>query len=89
MDGKLAHIPRVLISPFAGVIVDRGDRKWLLVAMDALRGVVVVSVAVVAYLGYLRIWSVFAAIALLIFPKKYQRLLFPGRRYPAECWAGL
>jgi len=54
-------VPRVLIAPFAGVLVDRSDRKWLLVVMDAARGVAVVAVAVAAYLGALEIWMVFCA----------------------------
>lgn len=54
-------IPRVLIAPFAGVVVDRSDRKWLLVIMDAVRGGVVVLVAVAAYIGVLEIWMVFGA----------------------------
>jgi len=56
-----SSLPRVLISPFAGVIVDRSDRKWLLVIMDAIRGIFVVFVGVAAYLGFIEIWMVFAA----------------------------
>ncbi len=54
-------VPRVLLSPFAGVFVDRRDRKWLMVAADAIRGVVVLGVAVGIFLGYERIWMVFLA----------------------------
>jgi DHA3 family macrolide efflux protein-like MFS transporter len=54
-------VPRVVLSPFAGVLVDRSDRKWLLVIMDALRGVVVLVVAAAAYLGVLQVWMVFGA----------------------------
>lgn len=54
-------IPRVLLSPLAGVVVDRVDRKWILVAMDAIRGVVVVLVAVAAMTGYAEVWMVFVA----------------------------
>jgi DHA3 family macrolide efflux protein-like MFS transporter len=56
-----SSLPRVLISPFAGVIVDRTDRKWLLVAMDAIRGIVVVFIGVASYLGFIEIWMVFVA----------------------------
>jgi MFS family permease len=57
--------PRVVVSPFAGVIVDRTDRKWMLVAMDAVRGVVIVAVAAAAFAGLLEVWMVFvAAVAL-------------------------
>jgi len=54
-------IPRVLFAPIAGVVVDRTDRKWLLVLMDAIRGIVVVLVAVAAMTGYARVWMVFVA----------------------------
>jgi len=56
-----SSLPRVLISPFAGVIVDRSDRKWLLVIMDTIRGMFVVFVGLAAYLGFIEIWMVFAA----------------------------
>ena len=54
-------IPRVLVGPFAGVIVDRTDRKWLLVLMDAARGIVVLGVAIAALLGVAQLWMVFVA----------------------------
>ena len=54
-------VPRVLLAPFAGVVVDRTDRKWLLVAMDAIRGVAVVLVGIAAYTGHAEVWMVFAA----------------------------
>jgi len=54
-------IPRVLLSPLAGVVVDRTDRKWMLVIMDAIRGVVVVLVAVAAMSGNAEVWMVFTA----------------------------
>ncbi|MGD8979878.1 MAG: MFS transporter [candidate division WOR-3 bacterium] len=56
-----SSLPRVLISPFAGVVVDRSDRKWLLVLMDAIRGVFVVFIGIAAYLGFVQIWMVFVA----------------------------
>jgi MFS family permease len=52
---------RVALSPFAGVLVDRGDRKWIIVATDAARGVVIVAVAAAAFAGVLDVWMVFAA----------------------------
>jgi len=56
-----SSLPRMLISPFAGVVVDRSDRKWLLVAMDVIRGVFVVFVGVGSYLGFIQVWMVFVA----------------------------
>ncbi len=54
-------LPRVIISPFAGVWVDRSDRKWLIVFMDLIRGVFVVLVGIAAITGIIQIWMVFAA----------------------------
>jgi MFS transporter, DHA3 family, macrolide efflux protein len=54
-------LPSVLISPFAGVIVDRTDRKKLLILMDVIRGLTVVLLAIAAYRNALQIWMVFAA----------------------------
>ena len=56
-----SSLPRVIISPFAGVIVDRSDRKWLLVLMDAIRGISVVLVGLASYLGFIEVWMVFVA----------------------------
>ena len=28
----VSALPRVIVSPFAGVVVDRSDRKWLLIS---------------------------------------------------------
>jgi MFS family permease len=54
-------IPRVLLAPFAGVVVDRINRKWLIVGMDAIRGIAVTLVAVAAMTGHAEVWMVFAA----------------------------
>ncbi len=57
----VSSIPRIVISPFAGVLVDRWDRKKLIVLMDFLRGIAILFVAAAALLGELQIWMVFAA----------------------------
>ena len=54
-------LPSVLISPFAGVIVDRVDRKKLLITTDVIRGLTVVLLALAAYQNALQIWMVFTA----------------------------
>ncbi|MCU0277007.1 MAG: MFS transporter, partial [Acidobacteria bacterium] len=56
-----AALPRVLVSPFAGVLVDRSDRKRLLILTDLVRGLAVAMVGLAAMLGFERIWMVFAA----------------------------
>jgi MFS transporter, DHA3 family, macrolide efflux protein len=54
-------LPRFAGAPFAGVIVDRVNRKSLLIAMDIGRGIAVVLVGAAALGGTLRVWMVFLA----------------------------
>lgn len=54
-------LPRIVISPFAGVLVDRCNRRNMLVLMDLIRGVVITLVGIAALLGFVQIWMVFAA----------------------------
>lgn len=54
-------LPRIVVSPFAGVVADRVNRKWLMILMDAIRGVVITTVGLVAVFGHLQIWMVFVA----------------------------
>lgn len=54
-------LPRIIISPFAGVLVDRSNRKWLLVFMDAIRGIFIVLIAIAAFAEILKVWMVFVA----------------------------
>ncbi len=53
-------LPRILIAPFAGVIVDRCNRRNMMVLMDLIRGIVVTAVGIAALLGFVEIWMVFA-----------------------------
>jgi DHA3 family macrolide efflux protein-like MFS transporter len=52
-------LPRILIAPFAGVIVDRCNRRNMMVLMDLIRGIVVTAVGIAALLGFVQIWMVF------------------------------
>lgn len=54
-------LPAVLLSPLAGVVVDRSNRKRLMISMDMIRGVTILLVAAAALIGILEIWMVFVA----------------------------
>lgn len=58
-------LPGILVSPFAGVLIDRYDRKRLLILMDLLRGLCIITLSVAAFRGFIAIWMVFAAGVLL------------------------
>lgn len=51
----------MFLSPFSGSIVDKCNRKWVLVAMDVMQGVVMLAVGALAYLDKLTVPGVLIA----------------------------
>lgn len=51
-------IPRLVIGPFAGVIVDRFDRKKLILIGDFIRGIGMLFVGYAAFNNFLEVWMV-------------------------------
>lgn len=54
----LVTIPRIILGPFSGVIVDRCDRKKLIILGDLIRGIGMLIIATLALNGSLKIWMV-------------------------------
>ena len=55
----LQTIPALLMLPFTGVVIDREDRRRLVMTLDALRGVAILIVAVLAWKGMATLWEVY------------------------------
>ncbi len=55
----VATIPAVLMLPFTGVIIDREDRRRLVMMLDISRAVVILVVAVLAFMGKAQIWELY------------------------------
>ena len=51
----------MFLSPFSGSIVDKCNRKWVLVGMDIMQGVVMLGIGLLAYLDNLNIPGVLIA----------------------------
>ena len=51
----------MILSPFSGSIVDKCNRKWVLVGMDVMQGVVMLGIGVLAYLARLNVPGVLIA----------------------------
>lgn len=51
----------MFLSPFSGSIVDKCNRKWVLVGMDLMQSAVMLSIGVLAYLGKLNVPGVLIA----------------------------
>ena len=46
-----AMLPTILLSPFGGILADRANRKWIMVALDTLSGLVVLAAGLLLPLG--------------------------------------
>src|SRR5271166_3760617 len=55
----LQTIPAMLMLPFTGVIIDREDRRRLVMWLDALRAVIIVTVAILAFQHRVQMWQLY------------------------------
>jgi DHA3 family macrolide efflux protein-like MFS transporter len=55
----LQTIPAMLMLPFTGVIIDREDRRRLVMMLDAARAVIILTVSILAFLGKAKIWELY------------------------------
>lgn len=56
-------LPRVILSPFAGVLADRLDRRLVMVGSDSLAAIATLVIAILYFLSALQIWHVYLATA--------------------------
>jgi MFS family permease len=56
----LQTIPAMMLIPFSGVMIDREDRRRLVMWLDALRGLVILAVAILAFEHRVRVWQLYA-----------------------------
>lgn len=52
-------LPNIVLGPFAGVLADRYDRKWMVVLCDIARGLLVMGVAALFYAGRAETWMLY------------------------------
>lgn len=55
----LMTLPTLALLPLTGVIIDRNDRRHLMMGLDAVRGVVILTVAILALTHRVHVWQVY------------------------------
>jgi MFS family permease len=55
----LQTIPAMLMLPFTGVIIDREDRRRLVMWLDALRAAIILTVAILAFRHRVQVWQLY------------------------------
>jgi len=53
-------IPALLLLPFTGVIIDREDRRRLVMMLDAARAIIILTVSLLAFTHRVKIWELYA-----------------------------
>jgi MFS family permease len=56
----LQTLPAMLMLPFTGVLIDREDRRRLVMMLDAVRAVIILIVAILAFVHRAKVWELYA-----------------------------
>ncbi len=71
--GFFSFIPYAIVSPVAGVVVDRFDRRKVMLVSDGLVGIVTILLLLMYSSGRLEIWHLFVAEFLIGSFESFQR----------------
>jgi MFS family permease len=55
----LQTVPAILMLPFTGVVIDREDRRRLVMWLDAVRALIIVTVAILAFRHQVQVWQLY------------------------------
>jgi MFS family permease len=66
-------LPSVVVSPFAGALVDRWDRRRVMLASDSVAAVATLSLAFLYAADSLELWHVFLAVAVIGLSNAFQQ----------------
>lgn len=70
--GLFAVLPKVIFSPIAGILVDRWDRRKVMILSDAGAGLSTLFVALMLFSGQLELWHIYLSSALSSFFGAFQ-----------------
>jgi MFS transporter, DHA3 family, macrolide efflux protein len=57
------ELPAILVAPLAGAIVDRADKRGVMILSDTGSGLSIFAIALLLWLGKLEIWHIYLAMA--------------------------
>jgi DHA3 family macrolide efflux protein-like MFS transporter len=67
-------LPGLLISPIAGALVDRWDRRWTMIFSDAGSALSTLFITVVLFTGTIQIWHIYVSISIISICNAFQKL---------------
>ena len=64
MQLSLLLLPQALLGPFAGVFVDRWNRKWTMIGADSFVALCSGVIALLFYLDIIELWHIYLLLML-------------------------
>jgi DHA3 family macrolide efflux protein-like MFS transporter len=61
LTGLFTVLPSVTLSPLAGALVDRWDRRWVMILSDTGAGLSTLAVALLFLAGRVKVWHIYLA----------------------------
>src|SRR6476646_939191 len=55
----LQTLPAMLMLPFTGVLIDREDRRRLVMMLDLVRAAIILTVAILAFINRVKVWELY------------------------------
>lgn len=68
----LLYLPNFLISPIAGSLVDRWNRRWAMIFSDSLSGVCSIAALVLTVTHQLQLWHIYVGVPILSVASAFQ-----------------
>ena len=60
----LIYLPKVVISPLAGFVIDRWNRRWAMILSDGVTGLITIALIALVSADKLGIWHIYLAIVI-------------------------
>lgn len=74
--GFFSIMPQALFTPLAGVVVDRWNRKLLMMVGDAVSGLLTISILLLHLHNALQLWHLYMAVTIIAIFSPFQKLAF-------------
>lgn len=74
--GFFSQLPQILMYLISGTIVDRGNRKLLMIVGDLMTGVLTIILAILYFTNHLQIWHLYLTVAIAGIFEQCQELAF-------------
>lgn len=72
----VAVLPEIVLGPFAGALIDRWDRRRVMILADAFTALVSLGLAVLIWTGAIEIWHIYVAVGLRSLGGSFHRPAF-------------